>query len=54
VFPPALSTLSTLSVHGGAVQGGAVQGGAAQGGAVQGGAAQGGAVSLVSKYYLFL
>jgi hypothetical protein len=49
VFPPALSTLSTLSVHGGAVQGGAVQGGA-----VQGGAAQGGAVSLVSKYYLFL
>ena len=49
MFPPALSTLSTLSVHGGAVQGGAVQGGA-----VQGGAAQGGAVSLVSKYYLFL
>ena len=44
MFPPALSTLSTLSV-----QGGAVQGGAAQGGAVQGGA-----VSLVSKYYLFL
>ena len=49
MFPPALSTLSTLSVHGGAVQGGAVQGGAVQGGAVQGGA-----VSLVSKYYLFL
>ena len=49
MFPPALSTLSTLSVQGGAVQGGAVQGGAAQGGAVQGGA-----VSLVSKYYLFL
>ena len=44
MFPPALSTLSTLSVHGGAVQGGAAQGGAAQGGAV----------SLVSKYYLFL
>ena len=44
MFPPALSTLSTLSVHGGAVQGGAVQGGAVQGGAV----------SLVSKYYLFL
>ena len=39
MFPPALSTLSTLSVQGGAAQGGAVQGGA---------------VSLVSKYYLFL